>query len=536
MGIWKDINHWVDKRLLDAGVIRTEDALATVFEGDLGRAIVQDMKSLRTAESMTDPLSRSKKMDQLEARIKKALFQLSEGDRAKGMTLLNSQGLGSQGSGYNPKGSILRKLLPAPFAPYAFLGDNYWSVWAARREVRVEVITDSYTFNSRQGTSNKKVRLAYDLLTQLDLLTKVDEMVDHLNLYANLWLRPVKNALGGTIRYEILEPERISIKWDVSKTAIEGWWYNEYGERTYLPKDQVIHLMTYSSRTQQLGSPALSGLLVSIEACMQADLYNHTLFHRGGLVGNIIGLKSNPGGATGNTDQWSILCDAIQARFDKQWGGTQGAGANILSPMVENVFRLTKPSDLDTPHKWYVDRVDARVAKVLGCAPERLGIPVTSQYQDKGLTADRITESFDNNTAYLSNIVYGFFNTILKQAGFLDVYICSGAAYKARALAAAQYGEAISKYGVMTKNEFRTGVLKMPAWPSEYGDVIMNRDPIDRNVESTPNQTAEPVPQDGYSVTRVSTKAMPKSEWITHTAEQVKAYPKYTYSEYRKAA
>lgn len=514
MGLLSNLRYLADRWLLEAGYIRKEDALRPYLPLEDREEIVGTIKQLFTHDALRDPILATKKIDHLNQKLTGALSKMAPGDRAKSVSIMGG-GTGISGLGYEPTGSQLRKLYPNPFAVYAFLGENYWAAVESRRQVRVEVLNDSYVFHSLPSVSRKQVRLAWDLLNELGLLSQIDTMVDHLNLYGNCWLLPERNLLNGLLRYTVLQPERMLPRWDTYKLHVIGWEYQDQGRRVYYEKDELVHLYTYSARTADMGAPTLSGVVVAMEACMYADLYNSTVFQKGGMIGNIISLKTDPNNSLINEKNWSLLADTVQAKFDKRYGGVRGAGQNVISPWVEKVFNLSKPGDMDGTHRWYTDATDRKVAMLLGCSPERIGVPITSQYQDKGLVADRVTELFDNKVNYLANICYDLCNKVLQDNGIKGVMITSGGAYKSTAVAASQFGLQIAQIGgVMTVDEYRVNVLKMEPWGGELGNRLLYQGAAAGDMSAPVQGPDLPVGK-----MRQITKG-----WVPHTVDQIKGY------------
>lgn len=482
---------------------------------DLQPEVMEVMESQKSLPAVMDPIGSMQTLDYTDQKIHRSLERLDPDERRKAVGLLGPV----TGVGYEPAGSVLRKLYPNPLSTVGFVCDNYWVCQKARREVRVEVIMDSYNFNTLAATSKKRIRLAWEVLMDLGLLQNVDEIVDQLNCYANCWLRPEYNAFGGLTSYTILQPDRIRPYWNTSKHYIQGWYYDDNGYQKLYGKDELVHLKTYSARTQEMGAPPISSLIVDLEAAMFASVYNNTLFQKGGMVGHLIALKSDPKAAINERGQ-SLVAEIMQAKWDKRFAGVRGTGQTILSPMIENLFRMSVPGEMDGTHQHLIDNVDRKAALLLGVSPERIGVPITSQYQDKGLTSDRVIEAFDNNVSYLSGIAYAFFTQVLhQQMDMTDIIITSGGAYKTMAVAAAQYAKLLAESGgVITVDEFRTMVLKLPAFGGELGGRLLDVS-VNRKADSVPAEQGPGIPDTRY---------MQRLKGMTcHTWQDIQTYSKW---------
>lgn len=450
---------------------RLDDQVLSLLEPQDASYVQSALSHIRSSDTLSDPLQASKDLQGLESYVGEALKRTSRDNRLKAINIVN----GMDAVGYDPAGSLLKRLYPNPFAVFAFVGDNYWAAVKSRREVRVETEIDGFDFYTLSATTRRKIKLAYKVLEELNLIKLRTELIDHLNLFGNAWLKPKRNILGGILEYEVLLPERMLPLWDRNNDKIIGWQYLVNQQRVIYGVDELVHLKTYSCRSQQLGAPGLGSVIVDIEAAMFASLFNNTVFQKGGMVGNIISLKGMEGNSLINENNYSLLADAVQARFQKQHGGVQGAGQTIISPFVDKVFKLMNVGEMDGTHQNMTAATDRKVALLLGCAPERIGIPITSQYQDKGLTSDRVTEAFDNNAYYLASIVDDFLTEVVRAStGAHDIIIRPGSAHKANALAAAQYGDLMAKFGGMTYDEYRIDVLKREPWGGELGNRIMS--------------------------------------------------------------
>lgn len=452
---------------------RVEDRLAEILRPEDGEYIRAKIRELNRSDIFADPVFATREADALTDRFKSAIERLPIAERIKAYNVVQ----GSELLGYEPAGSMLRRLYPNTFSVYAFVGDNYWSAVRSRREVRVEVMNDEYEFITLDTTSRRKIKIVWQALNDMGLLKLRADMVDHLNLFGNCWLQPKRNILGGLTTFELMLPERITVVWDKrDNDQIEGFKYRTNNTEIFFPKDDIVHLKTYSTRSNSLGAPSLGSVIVDIEAAIFAALFNATVFQKGGMIGSIVSLKTQENNQIVNENNYNLLAEAVQAKFEKRYAGVRGAGQMLISPYVDKVFKLMSIGEMDGSWKNLTEATDRKVSQLLCCAPEKIGIPMTSQYQDKGLVADRIAESFDNNVYMLSTIVDDFINTVIVNLlGITDVKIRSGGAYKANSVAAGQYGESMAKIGAMTLDEYRVDILKRDPWGGELGRRILGQ-------------------------------------------------------------
>jgi hypothetical protein len=463
----KELRYRYNRFLVDKGLRTREDALSSVL-GKEGDEVVKGLKYLKTKRSLSTPVENSVLMQEAEEEFNRILERKSPEERQKAIGIMAPYGTGTVG--FEQKGSVLRKLYPSIFQTVAFVCDNYWAIIKSRQLVRTEVIKDGQEFQTLGTYSKKKIRMCWDILEELGLLTNADEMVDQLNCYANCWLREEKNLLGGTIRYEILQPERIKPEWDIGKSKILGWWYEENGSRHLYAKDELIHLKTFSARTQEMGSPALSSVILDIEASMFATAYNNGLFQSGGLTSNVLTIRPELIDKGIIKEGNSVIAELAQLKWDKTVGGLKGAGKTIISPIIDKNIKLVQPGELDGTHKHLVEQTDKRCCLLQGVSPDMLHQPISSQYQDKGLTANRVEEAFDAHVWYLSSIVYSFFTRVLQEKlGVYDIIVTAGGSFKQSSKNGAEWVDLLTQNnGVITRDEARM-VLKLPTVGGEEG-------------------------------------------------------------------
>jgi len=388
-------------------------------------------------------------------------------------------------SGYESAGSALKKLYPNPFAPYAFIGDNYWAAFKARREARIEILRDGYVLTAPERFPQKKIKEINDFLESLNIAQFRADAADHLNVFGNCWIDPKLNKFGALKELSLLLPEKIVPVLDDDHERIVGWDYI-YGNRPLrLSLKDVDHLKTTSLRTRDLGTPALGPIIVDVEADMFASIYNSTVFRKGGLVKAIVSMDNMNSSEGINDGSYLALIAELQKWFEKQFGGVRGSGQVVFTPNVKGVHNLVNPKDLEGAHANTTDRTAVRVCELLGVPPERLGLSRSSQYQNNNLIDDSVSLSFDNNNYFIVGIVDKYINEkiikgILKED---QVTLKMAGEYGSISKSAAEFGKLISECGadIMTVNEFRRKVLHFEESSESNGEQYLGQ--VDREIE-----------------------------------------------------
>lgn len=410
-------------------------------------------------------------------------------------------------SGYESAGSALKKLYPNPFAPYAFIGDNYWAAFKARREARIEIIRDGYVLSAPERFPKKRIKEINDFLEEIGIVNFRANAADHLNVFGNCWIDLKKNKLGNLTELSLLLPEKIVPVLDNSNERVVGWDYI-YGNRPLrLSLKDVDHLKTVSLRTSDLGTPSLGPILVDVEADMFASIYNSTVFRKGGLIKAIVSMDNMNSEDGINDGSYLALIAELQKWFERQFGGVRGSGQVVFTPNVKGVHNLVNPKDLEGAHAATTDRTAVRVCELLGVPPERLGLSRSSQYQNNNLIDDSVSLSFDNNNYYIVGLVDEYINKkIIKEIlGEDQVTLKMAGEYGSISKTAAEFGKVISEAGVnlVTANEFRKKALHWEENPDLEGLYLGQtsreieekkankpaKPPTKKNVEELPNGT-----------------------------------------------
>lgn len=374
---------------------------------------------------------------------------------------------------FEPTGSTIRKMFPGPFAPFSYIGDNYWAAFKARRENRIEILRDGYVLVAPEGVNKKKIKLINDILTDLDIRNFRADAADFLNVFGNVWIDPSYNKLGGISKLNFLLPENITPTLDRATDRINGWDYRSGVSRVHFSLSEIDHLKTYSLRSLDLGFPSLAPVLIDVEADMFASLYGVTMFKKGGLIRAIVGMKDIQSSGVITDNNFLDFLHNIQLWFEKLYGGLRGAGEVVFTPNIEGVYNLVNPKDIEGAHARTSDKTASKVCELLGCPPERIGIPTTSQYQNATQVNDTIALSFDNNNYYLCGIVDNYINNkIIKEILKEDkIKIQMSGEFGSLTKVQAEFAKIISEAGALTVtvDEFRTKCLHWEPLGGELG-------------------------------------------------------------------
>lgn len=467
----------IQRELFKHGYLLRED----VIKNELLKPLkVKDQeylsKELQLLNSSKDPVFLSKQISKINRAFEKAYSTLPEGAETKAISYLNNIGA----VGYEAAGSVLKKLYPAPFQPYAFIADNYWAADKARGEIRIEIERNGYVLIAEERTSKKQIKAVNEILNQLEIPQLWTDWADTLNTFGNFWNRIHTNKLGGLKpgAIEMLLPERLIPVLDVWSENIIAWDYEEGGKSLRYSLDGLDHVMTYSTRSRQLGSPALTSMIVEIEADMQATFFNNTVMQKGGLIKGILSLAAPDGGDSINDQSYVEYADKIQQLINKKMSGVKGGGQLAAMFGIQDFFDLGKISDIDGIYQKSSDRTAARVSLLLGCPAERMGIRNYSQYQNIAQVTDSVALSMDNRIYMLTSKVADYINTeiLQKRLGVHNIFIQESGEFNSVSKSAAEFGKIVSDMGsnVITVNEFRTKVLRWePLEDEELGNSFL---------------------------------------------------------------
>lgn len=505
----------IDKLLLKSGLIDTTEYLIRRLPSEDREQLRSKVTRLHDTETLSDLPLAVQEINSLERLIEKNFQSLNPA----GMVI----------NGYEPAGSTIRKLYPAPFAPYAFIGDNYWAAYKARREARIEMLRDGYVLVSETGMSKSKIKKANEFLDSLNGGQGIANFramaADYLNVFGNCWIDRGYNKLGKLSSLEFLLPENIIPILDEWNYRVIGWQYNMGAKKILFDMNEIDHIKTYSLRSLDLGFPALAPVLVDVEADMFASIYSNTIFKKGGLIRAIVALDKIEDPSIINDGSYLTMMKKLQELFNRQFSGVRSSGQLAFTPNVTGVHNLVNPKDLEGAHDKTSDKTALKVCSCLGVPPERINIPRQSQYQNSGLVDDSVSLSFDNNVYYLANSVDHYINTILKEEGYEGIYIECAGEYSSISKTASEFGKNVAGMGskAMLTNEFRTKILHMAEDPALDGQYLGDEDRATKELAATP-PPPKPTSSKAAPTPASFDLQLKKRNYIRHKVKDIRFY------------
>lgn len=470
----------VQKFLYKQGYLKQDEVIKNaitdpLLTGDKDK-ILSSIKKLQDPIFWNDVVAVSKEINYLNQTYKQAVARVPEDKMEKALYFLNTINV----IGYEPAGSVLKKLYPRPFAPYAFLADNYWASDKARKEFRIDVERDGWVLTAPDRTAKARIKAVYNLLMELGIDFYWVDWCDNLNTFGNFWNLWDANMLGGVKGSPImLLPEKLTPIYEPFQDEIIAWEYVWKQHRFVFPIDyrDLDHVMTYSMRSRQIGSPALSSMIVEVEADMHATIYNNTVMQKGGLLKGIIALEKPDDSTTINYENQLDYSDRVQQMINRKLAGIRGGGQLVAMSGVANYHDLNKLGEIDGIYQKSSDRTAARTAMLHGITPSRIGITSFSQYKNKMEVADSMALSMDNNQYYYTAKVAKYINEEILQKRFkiYDVQIRASGEFGSISTAAADFGVKIAQMGarILTVDEFRTKVLHWEPYGGELGSAFI---------------------------------------------------------------
>jgi hypothetical protein len=388
--------------------------------------------------------------------------------------------------GFQQAGSVLRRLYPNPFQVAAFVSENYWAAWKSRRELWKEVDRDGFVLKSESKQNPKRLREALDYLDNLstngrDAKYFINKIRDTIATFGNMVAYPERKK--GQDKLFLFVMENLQPVINREKDEIVRWeYYLQHGQSSFSP-DQVDHVYTYSCRTNVMGTPALSPVIVDVEAAMHSSIYQNTVMQKGGMMRGLLALRSlNSEKQVVNDKSYMDLAEQLTKFYDRRFGGVRGAGQLAVAPFLEKFYDLNKVGEMDMAYKNLNEIIGIRTATMFGVNPERIGLSRGSQYKNEAEVFDSISLSFDNEMYYTSGLTFDYLNKKLAEAGFDGIYLSARGEFGAISKAAAMFALAIAqtKTKIITVNEFRTRVMRWESLDGPEGDAYIG----DMNTQS----------------------------------------------------
>jgi hypothetical protein len=375
--------------------------------------------------------------------------------------------------GYAPGGSILRRLFPSDFMRQGFLAEAYWACRKSRNEVIVETSRDGYSLVANTSVPKKTIKLIYQVLEDLGAPRQRVLMKDTLLWCGNIVMNNKENKDGGLLELNPLLMTQVEPKFESSTDTIISWQV-KYGNKTVsIPYNPADHIKTWNARSHALGMSCIASLEVDIEAALQAAIYNNNVMAKGGLLSVVFALKSPPNADFINDKTSMSLCDELTKWLQGRFSGTRNSGQMAFLPMIDKVHVLNKIGEMDAAWGNLDKAVGTKVSLQFGLSPERIGLPVTSQYQNLQLVTDSISLSFDNNNYYYQSIIDDYLTNLIirDKMGIDGVRIESAGEFSSISKTAAEVGDLIASLGVdvMTVDTFLTEIMHVKGLGGELG-------------------------------------------------------------------
>lgn len=364
-------------------------------------------------------------------------------------------------AGYQAAGSVLRRMYPNPFGLFAFISENYSPVMKARRYCRNEFERDGYVLMADSRVGKREIKKVDQGLRDLGLDKMRGDLFDHIKTFSNFWVVKDKNVFGGTVGMELLLPERLLPLYKQGGDILVGWQYT-FGNKTHIfSLDQIDHVKTYSTRSHYIGTPMLAPAVVNIEAALHSNVYNNTLWQKGGLIKAVIAL--DPMEDMGlNENTFISYAQKLQEIFSRQFSGVRGAGQLMFTPSVRGVHNIISPKDLEGAYSNTNESIAIEACELMGCPPEVLGLARKSQYENKSSVMDFACLAVDNDNYYVASLVDDYINSVIKNDLKVEgVYIKQSGEFGAVSPGAAAFILAIAQSGtnIVTVNQALTRVL-----------------------------------------------------------------------------
>ena len=388
--------------------------------------------------------------------------------------------------GYRPAGTQIWSYFANPFGVFGYVAENFDAVRQCLDLLADRVIADGAQLKGVKGTSHTRLIEIYKTCKELEILELRAQAIRHLQLYGNFYVLPHKNPLGGTMKLEVLYPNRMMPVFNRITEEIIEYEYIVGRQRFIYPADAILHLMHPSFQGKWVGSPPLVSAITDVEAALQAKIVNNGIFKSGNMLQGIVALddpKTDEILSTGPNSDW---VREIQGIHDNQFAGSHGAGGLMFMNKVKKFFPLNRMGGMDANFLDGTDHTAKTCAYLLGVPSEKIGINRSSnlQYQ-AALIEDMLNSQFNDTVAKLTKMSDDFINEkIFPLVGIDDVLIMSAGGFGAITLAASQAIINFAAVGMFTHNEINKLVLRKAPLPPDdprgnrLVDTSLNRDPL----------------------------------------------------------
>src|SRR5581483_4165978 len=158
--------------------------------------------------------------------------------------------------GYRPAGTRIWNYFANPFGVFGYVSEQYPAVRMCIDLIRQTLEGDGFYLVADDGVSPKRLMEVYEILNELKLDFLRTEMICHLQIYGNTWLRPIKKGVGAFKKLrelKLLFPTRLLPVFERTTETIIEWEYIQGRIRSIYGKDDLLHLMLPSLQSDQIG-------------------------------------------------------------------------------------------------------------------------------------------------------------------------------------------------------------------------------------------------------------------------------------------
>lgn len=403
--------------------------------------------------------------------------------------------------GYSPQGSTFKRLFPNPFGIFAYLADNYAPFRMCRLEYKKEIKSDGFYL----GGNENKFKPALLALKEQGMEKLIQRMCDHLMVYGNFWIWPIKNLLGGIKEFRLLEPQFLRPIMHNQRREVVGWEYDlGIGFIRFGINDLIQGVQDPSMTCPQIGSPRLGALLVDIEADIQASMFNNTVFQKGGLIG--IAIMMEPPNANTVPGQGGVnnYANIMEAKLNSNKSGARaGYGYGVFEGKNIKVEKLHDLKTMDGAFHGTNERVKKDVAILLGVPCSRVGVMLNTAgvYNAIGLEDGAILQWDKSVNEVIAEALEVVNEQMLPLLKITDVFMKHHKRYNAMTRTATQSMLDLAQIdGVMSIDEGRVQFLKRPPLGGPAGAMPLRRIPnVSATSEGVPAVRPVPIPAEEHN-------------------------------------
>ncbi len=373
--------------------------------------------------------------------------------------------------GFRGFSSQFNQVFGSVFGVFAWIAENYWPVLDCRNILYREILSDGYRL---EGGSKEDQARATEVCKQLNMKRLRCQIADHLKVYGNVFVRPIRNGLKGIKEIRPLLPTYIRPIPTFDGQRIKEWQVQEGAYYRIYSRDALLTTQFRPSmRNYDIGSPPLGAALTEIEGAVSASEFSNVMFQKGGLFGIAVLLEGASQGQ-GRGKGPSAYAQYLQAAMQSNHSGNRGAYETVVFENAKDIKVMNKLSEMDAPFMRASDDAAKKTSHVMGIPHEMIGIITNAnqQYHPSSMM-DYSAKQLDKTIAEVLDVTDTFINTkIFPLLGIKNVRIVASPRYNAVTRVATQAGtDLASLQGCVSVNEYRQEWLGRP--PIEGGDVAL---------------------------------------------------------------